>query len=260
MQKTLIIDAHVHIYPNFDLVQALRHSLKNSAAFGYDNAINIWMLTERSDCTFFNQIDSISINGFQFEQTSETVVTVRNNANEKVLHIFAGRQIVSSDNLEVCALATTFTQPDKKLNTMDTIQAVRNSGGVAAINWAPGKWFGGRGQIVQHVFQTIQPSDLFISDTTMRPSVWTTPKMMAAAQKQGFRVLRGSDPLPFHGEEKYISSYATIVSGDFDSGNPDASLRAVLTDPSIELSVRGRRSGLLTFMQRQKKIMTEKKN
>ncbi len=259
MHKTLIIDAHVHIYPNFDVVKAIRNSLNNSGSFGYDKAVNIWMLTERSDCRFFETIDTVSVNGFQFERTGGTVVTVRNNANEKVLHIFAGRQIVSSDNLEVCALATTFNQPDKKMNTMDTIHAVREAGGIAALNWAPGKWFGGRGQIVQHIFDAMQPSDLYISDTTMRPSVWTTPKMMAAAQKRGFRVLCGSDPLPFDGEEKLISSYATIACGDFDAGDPETSLPPILADAE-DLAVRGRRSSLLTFLQRQKKIMSEKKN
>lgn len=258
MHKTLIIDAHVHIYPQFDLTQTIRSSLKNSAALGYSDAINMWLLTERSDCQFFSQLESTALNGFRFEKNSNTAITVKNNANAKVLYILAGRQLVTADNLEVCALATTFNQPDKKLNTLDTIHAVRQAGGVAAINWAPGKWFGDRGKIVQRVFDVMPPDELLISDTTMRPSIWPTPRIMAAAQKRGFRVVRGSDPLPFAGEEKYISSYATLVKGEFDSAQPEQSLISILTDPSINLSAIGRRSGPFVFMQRQKKIMTEK--
>ncbi len=259
MQKTFIIDAHVHIYPNFDVTTAITSSLKNAANLGINDATNIWLLTERSDCSFFENLEAVDLNGFSIKRTADNCAIVKNDVDQPVLTIFAGRQLVSADNLEVCALATTFRLPDRALNTADTIRAVREAGGFAAINWAPGKWFGTRGQIVSTIFESEQPHALFISDTTMRPSIWPTPALMAGAQKRGFRVICGSDPLPFAGEEKFISSYVSVASADVKTDDPQEFVKAVLQNVSVDITASGRRSAPLTFLKRQKKIMAEKK-
>ncbi|MBN1482917.1 hypothetical protein EH223_13365 [candidate division KSB1 bacterium] len=262
----LIIDAHVHIYPNFDLDRAIRKSVKNFIHCQHnggkrEDAIKIWMLTERSDCFFFQRAPDLELPDFSFEQADEedALVVLDNATNEPLLYIVAGRQIISSDNLEVCALATTFYQQDKTLNTLETIRAVRSAGGLAAINWAPGKWFGARGKIVQKMFDAFDPAELFISDTTMRPTCWRTPIKMAAAQRRGFRLVTGSDPLPFAGEEDLIASYTFVTEGDFHQHKPVSSLRSILCAPQRTFAICGRRSGPLAFAKRQFKIMTEKK-
>ena len=263
MQKSLIIDAHVHIYPQFDFSQAIKNSMLNFDASlspeKKSKAIKIWLLTERSDCHFFARALQVDVPDFSIEKAGEEALLVFDDKHNPMLYIFAGRQLVSSDNLEVCALTTTFSQPDKKRTTLDTIKAVQDAGGLAAINWAPGKWFGERGKIVEHLFEILHPTELFISDTTMRPTIWPTPRLMAAAHKRGFRVLSGSDPLPFRGEEKLIGSYAFEISDEFNAAEPAASVRAILNEAQNQIRVYGRRSGPLTFMRRQMKIMSEKK-
>lgn len=263
----MIIDAHVHIYPQFDLNRAVRCSLDNFRRLlrrcaGNEDMIKIWMLTERSDCSFFQNALKMQIPDFSFTKTgqADALLLVDSETNQPLLYIIAGRQIVSSDNLEICALATTYTQPDKTLNSIDTIRAVHNAGGLAAINWAPGKWFGSRGKIVQNLLDTCAPTELFISDTTMRPTIWRTPHKMAAAKRRGFRVLTGSDPLPFAGEEELIASYSFIADGFFDADKPASSLRSALISPQSTFTICGRRSAPLTFAGRQYKIMAEKKS
>jgi hypothetical protein len=263
MQNSLIIDAHVHIYPLFDLSLAIKNSVLNfNASLSSDQkaeTVKIWLLTERSDCHFFGRALENHVKDFSMERAAEETLLVRDVADNPVLYIFAGRQLISSDNLEVCALGTTFHLPDKKMTTLDTIRAVRDAGGLAAINWAPGKWFGERGKIVERLFEILNPKELFISDTTMRPTIWPTPKLMAEAQKSGFRILSGSDPLPFRGEENLIGSYAFMTSGEFEAARPASSLMAILNDDGNHFTVCGKRSGPVNFMRRQMKIMNEKK-
>ena len=264
-RKTLLIDAHVHIYPKFDLKRAVRSSLKNSDALQcsrkvHNRATKIWLLTERSDCRFFQNLCNGAAAGLDASPThnAEACLIKENGTQGAAITVFAGRQIISSDNLEVCALVTTFDQSDKKLDTINLIKAVREAGGLAALNWAPGKWFGERGAVVKKVLDTFAPDELFISDTTMRPTVWRTPKLMAFAKQQGFRVLSGSDPLPFAGEEDKISSYASLTSGEYEKQKPAESLKAILNDTSTKLIACGHRSGPWSFLQRQLKIMNEK--
>ena len=130
--------------------------------------------------------------------------------------------------------------------------------GVPALNWAPGKWFASRGQVVRSVLQEFGQEKLLISDTTMRPTVWPTPKIMASAMKRGFKIIAGSDPLPFAGEEKYLASYASMMSGDLNADRPADAIRKLLLDRSTPVFRCGKRSGLFTFMKRQVRIMREK--
>ncbi|MBN1560652.1 hypothetical protein JW998_10410 [candidate division KSB1 bacterium] len=261
MRTSLLIDAHVHIYPNFDLDRAIRSGLENfHSAETNGDTVKVWLLTERSDCHFFRDALTFKLDNYHFVETGDDpVLRVKSNAHDPLLYIVAGRQLISSDDLEICALATRFQSDDRALDTVDLIHAVLDAGGVAAINWAPGKWFGARGRVVRQLFENFSPQELFISDTTMRPTVWRTPKLMAAAMRQGFRVLCGSDPLPFEGEEDLIASYTFGLAGEFDHDQPAQSLKSLLRHPSTTFTVHGHRSGPFTFLQRQTRIMSEKR-
>lgn len=263
MNASLFVDAHVHIYPNFDLERAIRDSLQNfqRAAKDQTDAVKIWLLTERSDCHFFRDALTRRPHGFYFAATSEDeALQVRDRVtDEPLLYVIAGRQLISADRLEICALATLLERPDGTMGTADLVAAVHQAGGVAAINWAPGKWFGARGEIVRRLFSDFS-QELFISDTTMRPTVWRTPKLMASAVRGGSRVLCGSDPLPFAGEERLIASYVCKLVGAFDRDRPAQSLKALFRQPGTTFTACGHRSGPFTFLRRQIKIMAEKRN
>ena len=189
---------------------------------------------------------------------AETLLVKDDGTHEPLLYIFAGRQLVTRERLEICALATVFSSPDGALSAEEAVRAVNESGGIAALNWAPGKWFGERGRTVKQLFRDLTPQQLMISDTTMRPTFWCTPRLMNAAAKKGFRIIRGSDPLPFAGEEDLIASYAFLMQGDFDDSRPAASVRKILADAG-DFTPCGRRSGMLQFAKRQNRIMRESK-
>ncbi len=263
MKRPIYIDSHVHIYPNFDLKRAIRTSLQNFRKYrpdDHENAVKVWMLTERSDCNFFETLPDVSLRDYVVEPTEEpeTLVLKTRQNNESVLYILAGRQIITRQNLEVCALGTTVTFVDRQLNTADVIRAVNVHNGIAALNWAPGKWFGDRGLVVKEMLETHTSEQLFISDTTMRPTFWKTPTMMKEAMNRKFRVLCGSDPLPFEEEEDMVATYFLAMEGVFDQDCPAASIRHMLTNHQTQTVCCGKRSGPFTFARRQYKIMRHK--
>jgi hypothetical protein len=264
MKTMLLIDGHVHIYPQFNLNNAISYGQQNFAKLARKCAsksiVRLWLLTERSDCNFFQGLLNSHVEGHYFDRTSDdNAIAVRDSATKETkLYILAGRQLISSENLEICALASSYSIEDKSLSAAELVTAVNEEGGLAAVNWAPGKWFGERGQVVQKLFESFSPDELFISDTTMRPTFWPTPKLMQQAMAKGFRVISGSDPLPFLGEEKLIATYASRMKGDFNADAPATSLKKILKSAPV-LRPCGRRSGFFTFARRQAKIMLDKK-
>lgn len=264
MQETLIIDGHVHVYPQFDLKSMIAAALRNfmisqRRSDNRDETVKVWLLTERSDCSFFENAPA-TVEDYILESSHEAEALIVRDAatHEPLLYILAGRQIVTRERLEICALATLFSVGDGEFSTSEAVRAVNDTGGIAAVNWAPGKWFGARGRAVAELFREFSPQQLLISDTTMRPTVWPTPRLMAAAAQSGYRMICGSDPLPFPGEEQMVARYASLAQGDFEDAAPATSVRNILAGTQ-RLTPCGRRSSLLQFISRQSRIMREKK-
>jgi len=121
--------------------------------------------------------------------------------------------------------------------------------GLTVAAWAPGKWFGARGKVVSGLLRRFGPGGIALGDTTLRPQGWATPFIMRAARRRGFRVLAGSDPLPFGGEECRPGSYHTVVEAD---AGPAALAGRLLELPAASLRTGGARGSLLTVARRLK--------
>ena len=137
--------------------------------------------------------------------------------------------------------------------------AIKQNCGIPALNWAPGKWFGKRGKIVDEQIEKQSAENIFLGETTMRPTVWLKPKLIKKAEQKGFRVIAGSDPLPFKGEDNEIGSFGFTVEGEFDPANPAQSLKNIFSDQIKKLTLIGKRNNVFKFAKRQYKIMGEKK-
>ena len=271
MEKTTFaIDGHVHLYPVFDLTLAVEKSIdalqKNATRKnGTVNSIPVWLLTERSDTDFFRQISEFpeqftdKEKGIHFiPEKDQLTIRVEKNGRA-VLYIFAGRQLVTRENLEVLSLISDLNIPDKDKPIDQVIQLVKESGGVACLNWAPGKWFFSRGKVVANLIESKTPDDFFIGETTLRHTLWRKPDLIKLAEKRGFQVIAGSDPLPFKGEENRIGSFGFVMNGEFDTTQPANSLRKIFKEDSSSISIIGKRNNIITFARRQYKIMAEKK-
>jgi hypothetical protein len=125
----------------------------------------------------------------------------------------------------------------------DAVQAVDGAGGVPVLNWAPGKWWFGRGQTVGRLLRESSPDRFFLGDTALRPAVWPLPHLMREGARLGFTRIAGSDPLPLPDEERVLGQYGFVLDGEFADGDPLASASSALRAGRRGLVCRGRRRG-----------------
>ncbi|MDZ7318459.1 MAG: hypothetical protein ONB11_04845 [candidate division KSB1 bacterium] len=265
-KATLAIDGHVHLYSVYDLPTAVDcgvRNLRTEASKINPEVIPVWLLVERSDANFFEKIyhnpGQFSSNGIRFKKGPDDVTITVERDSRVLLYIFAGRQLVTREGLEVLSLISNLDIPDKQKSIDQIIHAVQESGGIPALNWAPGKWFFKRGQVIARQIQQRSVTEIFIGETTLRHRLWPEPKLVKQARRKGFPIIAGSDPLPFKGEENGIGSFGFLISGAFDSAQPAQSLRAMMQRNQQDIQIIGKRNDVLTFARRQFKIMMEKR-
>ena len=270
MEKTtLAIDGHVHLYSVFDLktaVESGRSNLLSNASKKSkrgNKTVPVWLLVERSDADFFEKLinnpGKYEADGFRFVKGKDDLTIEVRKDEEIVLYIFAGRQLVTAENLEVLSLISNLNIGDKEKPLDEVIQAVKDSGGIPTLNWAPGKWFFNRGKVIARQIRERENKEIFFGETTLRNTLWPKPALMRQAEQKGFRVIAGSDPLPFSGEEKRIGSFGFVLDGVFDPAKPAESVRKALAKSQPPLNLLGKRNNVFTFAVRQYKIMAEKK-
>lgn len=267
--QLLILDGHVHLYPEYNLqsafkigIENMKSALRKSKLNSSTQPITVWLLTERWDCHFFRQISEsakkFSSNGLTIQPSPEKEAILFQE-NGRISHlILAGRQLVSNDGLEVLSLATDLFVEDRKFSTGELIQKVNESGGVPVLNWAPGKWFFNRGKIVREQIQNSKTNTFVVGDNPLRCTLWPTPQIMKEATNKGFKLIAGSDPLPFVGEENNIGTYCFATHAPFDMKKPVASIRQILRQKEFSADIIGKRNGLFTFFSRETRIMLKK--
>jgi hypothetical protein len=228
----LIADTHVHLYPAYDVAVALACAYRHLTAMvrGSEAVDVALLLTERYDCSFYRDLISgrhILPSGFSFRPAAEPGALVIENPSASIrLWLFAGRQVVTRDGVEVLALLTEAEFYDRH-DTRETIDLIRAAGGLPVLSWSPGKWLGRRGAVIRSLIDESGESLLGIGDTAMRPCCWPTPGLMRRGRERGLPVLAGSDPLPFAGDEVSTGRYA-IRTQEFDPQRPVSSLYALL--------------------------------
>jgi hypothetical protein len=265
-KATLAIDGHVHLYPVYDLKKAVESSVRNLTDHSKkisSKVISVWLLVERSDANFFDQIyqssEKFENGGVKFKQGNDNLAVVVEKNKEPILYVFAGRQLVTKEGLEVLSLISNLNIPDRQKSIDEVIQAIADSGGIPTLNWAPGKWFFNRGKVIGRQIKEKSIKEIFIGETTLRNTLWPEPKLVKKARKKGFPIIAGSDPLPFKGEEKGIGSFGFLIEGEFDPEYPAQSLRDLMSKDKKDIKIIGHRNNIFTFARRQVKIMMEKR-
>ncbi len=252
----LVADTHVHVYDCYNLQKAFSaavSNLKRIAGEGAsDTAVHALCLTERHDCRFFRNAGEMKVPDWSVDAVQSESVAIRH-ADGAGLVILAGRQIVTRERLEILAL-TVDAGVEDGAGIMETISRVNEAGGVAVLPWSPGKWWGGRGAIVSRVLNETDPRKLLVGDSLARPAGWGEPGLMRAAREKGFKIVAGSDPLPFAGEEGLIGRYAITCEAEFDIKSPARELRRILRDPAVKIKRAGDRNNLLSFLLRALKL------
>jgi hypothetical protein len=245
----LVADGHVHLYPFYDLARAAASLRENLARLGAPGT-PAGFLAERHDCHLFRDLAEgrVAIPGAACRPAGRGALAFGDGASPGLL-LFAGRQVVTAERLEVLVL-TADLAIDDGLPAAEVIRRARDAGAVPVLAWAPGKWFFARGAVVRRLLDTFAAGELLLGDTTLRPTVWPEPRLMRVGRRLGFGILAGSDPLPFAGEEGVLGRYATALEGEFDVADPVPGVRRALASTGGVGVALGRRSGPAEALRR----------
>jgi hypothetical protein len=261
----VLVDAHVHLYPCFDLARAFDAAAANFAAAargskdqGRPRYAGVLCLVETAGQrlleglrTRLGKIGRGRDGDWEIEQGCERETLVAH-CGSTHLALIAGRQIVTRERLEVLALGTTAAFPEGQ--PIDkTLAAVREAGAAAVLPWGVGKWFGARGAVVDRILADPQWSHVHLGDNGNRLALSPDPQRFAAARRAGRAVLPGSDPLPLPGDEARVGAYGLAIDVDLDELRPAAALLAALEN-GAPFAAFGRRSGVTDFIGKQLKL------
>ena len=235
---------------------------RNFAAAGAGaDAARFLLLTESAGANAFADLKTASVPGFRREAAPEPeTIVYREDASGMIMHLVAGRQIVTAERLEILALGCAEEFPDGVPAREVLSRLAANPARLAVLPWGAGKWLGKRGEIAAELVREAWPGALFLGDNGNRPFFWPLPALFAEAESRGVRNLPGSDPLPFPGQENKIGGFGVSLAGDIDPARPFASLRALLADPATPLVPYGRNEGLFPFFKNQIAMQLRKKS
>lgn len=225
----LIVDTHVHIYPDYNLALLFNAALQNFKLSSQNETEThfVLALTERFDCNFFKSNKELKKHGkweLKFDPKADLICAT--NSDDKIF-ILPGRQNISSEKLEVLTLGSDDFRAER-LPAIEIIKGANETGLVTILPWSFGKWVGSRGSLVRKFIED-STLDFFLGDTGHRFGF--EPKMFKEGEISGRTRLCGTDPLPLSGEEVRVASYGSIFEVEGGELSRDKILRALMTKP-----------------------------
>lgn len=267
---SVLIDAHVHLHDCFSpatFLESARLNFESAAAqHGWATPIGVLMLTESEGADWFGRLarfgdgtESASPLGSWTITTTDDPSALEARQGSRRLIIVAGRQVAAREGLEVLMLGTRAMVPDGGAIT-DIMAEARGAGALRVIPWGAGKWLFRRGRLLSGILTSQRSSDgFFLGDGAGRPFFWSRPDHFAVAERQGIRVLPGTDPLPFPPQETRAGSYGFRLEGPLDLTLPAEGIKAALRNPASRLTPFGRLERALPFLRNQVAMQQRKR-
>lgn len=140
-------------------------------------------------------------------------LTARHRRRGDVIAVVAGRQVATTEGLEVLALGTDRPVP-RRGSLARTVRGVGEAGGVPVIPWGFGKWWFARGRVLRSLLRAADPSELFLGDNAGRLPMGPHLSVLGLARSLGVGVLPGSDPLPLAGHERRVGRFGFLLPSD----------------------------------------------
>jgi hypothetical protein len=254
-----LVDAHVHVYPQFSAGTLLASAHRNFLHYARAAEGGAWqgvlLLAETSTCDWFVRtresaqgpaIDGWRVTTLPDDETSLLVI----GPQQQRIFVVAGRQINTREGIEVLTLASTVRIADAQ-SLEETLRLGLEAGSVVVLPWGAGKWLGRRARLVAQALQ--QWGDMvFTGDNGGRPWIWPRPALFAAGEGRGRPVLPGTDPLPLAGREHRVGAHGFMLRGSLRDSQPGLDLRGRLVDASsLALQPFGCRETLRGFVRDQ---------
>jgi len=250
----ILIDAHVHIYDCFNLEKLLDAAYLNfkthADRLGHgDNFIGILLLAETATDNWFHHFSCFAEGNdlpgnrqtgpWKFHRTAEAESLCVRSDDNRELFLIAGHQIVTAERLEILALVGTTTFSDG-LPIKEIIESIRDKDELPVIPWGVGKWLGKRGAVVRSLLETGNKDIIFLGDNSGRPIFWPRSGLFKKAEKKGFRILPGSDPLPIADECHRVGNFGFMTLYNLSLENPAKDLKQILFNPNENLQPYGK--------------------
>jgi hypothetical protein len=263
-QATLLIDAHVHVHDCFQLdsfFEQAHHNFEQAAReHGWGPALGVLMLTESEGVDRFGRLTGMAAGsgadpgtrtaGWRIHTTLDPAALVAASGGRRLL-LVSGRQVVAREGLEVLLLGTRSSVPDGR-PIRDVLEEGARLGALRVIPWGAGKWWFGRGRLLNELIADAHPGNgFFLGDGAGRPFFWSKPRHFALAERRGLRILPGTDPLPFPHQVGRAGGFGFRLHGTVDLASPSEGIKAALRDPASRLTPFGRPEGLAPFVRNQ---------
>jgi len=223
-----LVDGHVHLHRCFDENRFFQAAADNFAAAGAalglgHSAGGILMLTESSGTNRFADLASRAKGpgplNWESAKTNEEGSLLVILPGRKPILLVAGRQLVTSENLEVLALGCTRQLPDGD-SLESTLDRGRGVGASPVIPWGFAKWQFHRRRVLLEVLQQQPTNGTFLGDNGGRASLLPRSSIFRSGATAGLRNLPGSDPLPFEHEQERAGSFGFVVEDPPDPRQP----------------------------------------
>lgn len=262
----LIADAHVHIHDCFDLSLFLGTAFSNfrdAALRMYCDRtyIPVLLLTEGRGQRVFRRLSEGAENGndaigqgsggiFRFYSTGEPETIRIENGERQSLFLVSGRQIVTSERLEVLALSTVSEIPDG-LSLEKTVAVVEKKGAVPVIPWGFGKWYGSRRHVLTEFLASRREGGFFLGDNGGRPSFLRFPDFQREGVAGSLKILPGSDSLPLASELHKVGSFGFTLRAELDERRVGENLMRTLLKPGVVPEPYGSPESFWRFLRNQ---------
>jgi hypothetical protein len=256
--RFLLVDAHVHIYDCFDLDALFNAAARNFAraarglGLGHAPREGMLLLTETVHDHAFDALARGELRPklWKVARTAEPAVLQVSLDGQPPLWLVAGRQIATREDLEVLALGTTERFPDGEPISV-SLAASEKTAAMTALPWGFGKWWGQRGQIIQAIMTARRDRPLYSGDNGGRLAGSLRPRLLRLGKRVGLKVLPGTDPLPFPGQESRVGGFGMLLPEWESAGRPLERLVARLAQLPDSPQKFGKLTGLPTFIKLQ---------
>lgn len=249
----IFLDAHVHVYPDVSIEELLSAALENFKVAADKVGASgprdyVLCFTESSGVDVFSKLqkraesaDNINsdsrlplIGTWKLWTTPAPQCLKAVNSENQTVYIFAGRQLISSENLELLSLCAAVTIPDKIYSLEELAQEVWAGGGIPVLPWGVGKWLGQRKVTVETFIKNKRDFPVLLADNGNRPVFWPRPKEIGVASESGIPIASGSDPLILPGHHMRAGSYGGWINHrQLDAADPVNDLKSVVVQPGL---------------------------
>jgi hypothetical protein len=256
--SSLLVDGHVHFYDNYDETRFFDAALENLALGASQlecpNWVGCLVLTEGAGVRQFQRFARLGegdpSGSWRFEPTTENVSLIARHDSGRRLILLSGRQIVTSEGLEVLVWATGEEIPDG-LAVRDVLAMLFRLSVIAVIPWGFGKWWFARGGVLSDLLDAELAGRCYLADSGCRPLLSPYPRLLRRAKRESTPVLAGSDPLPLANEDRRAGSFGFELAGPPDWSAPAAFLVERVRELDGSPRLFGRYEGFLPFWQKQ---------